>query len=235
MPTLSVHGLSGSGKALFFVFGFIFLFGLSHLKAQNAGNRPITPNDNLLSFQVNDDGSATFRLYAPDAKKVELGGDVRAEKTEQAGNGVWVMTTAPNITPSAYRYFFMVDGLKVNDPKNPMVADFRPMVEIVPKGETLFWQKKDVPHGLMSVVYYESTVTNSTRRMFVWSPPGYFANNKSLPVLYLLHGGGDNDTNWPGQGKAGWSLGQYASNPRLVYKKYVWRHDLSYFAQKIFK
>ncbi|HYQ56199.1 MAG TPA: alpha/beta hydrolase-fold protein, partial [Draconibacterium sp.] len=72
--------------------------------------------------------------------------------------------------------------------------------------ETLFWQKKDVPHGLMSIVYYESDATSSTRRMFVWTPPGYFGNTKKLPVLYLIHGGGDNDTNWPGQGKAGWLL-----------------------------
>jgi enterochelin esterase family protein len=179
-----------------------------HLDAQNFGtrNRIPTPNDSLISFEVNNDGRATFRLYAPDAKKVELGGDVKAEKIEKADNGVWTMTTAPNINPSAYRYFFMVDGMKVNDPKNPMVADFRPMVDFVPKGDTLFWQKKAVPHGLLSIVYYESAATKTTRRMYVWTPPGYFSGNKKLPVLYLMHGGGDNDTNWPGQGKAGWIL-----------------------------
>lgn len=66
---------------------------------------------------MNDNGSATFRLYAPDAKKVELAGDVRAEKIEKADNGVWTMTTASNINPSAYRYYFNVDGMRVNDPK----------------------------------------------------------------------------------------------------------------------
>jgi len=196
----------------------VSLICFSHLDAQNFRNRnrTPTPNDNLVSFEVNDDGSATFRLYAPNAKKVELGGDIRAEKTERADNGVWTMTTAPNIDPSAYRYFFNVDGMKVNDPKNPMVADFRPMVELVPKGETLFWQKKDVPHGLMSIVYYESKATNSTRRMFVWTPPGYFFNNEKLPVLYLMHGGGDNDSNWPGQGKAGWILDNLFAEGKIV-------------------
>lgn len=197
-------GISGKlNRAILVLFAVI---SFSQLNAQNFRNRPKTPNDDLVSFKVNDDGSATFRLYAPDAKKVELGGDVRAEKIEKAENGVWTMTTAPNIDPSAYRYFFMVDGMKVNDPKNPMVPDFRPMVELVPKGDTLFWQKKDVQHGLMSIVYYESDATHSTRRMFVWTPPDYFKGNEKLPVLYLLHGGGDNDTNWPGQGKAGWIL-----------------------------
>jgi len=197
---------------------FVCLFCFSQLEAQNFWNRnrTPTPNDSLVSFQVNDDGSATFRLYAPEAKKVELGGDVRAEKIERADNGVWTMTTASNINPSAYRYYFRVDGMKLNDPKNPMVADFRPMVELVPKGDTLFWQKKDVPHGLMSIVYYESAATKSTRRMFVWTPPGYFSNNEKLPVLYLMHGGGDNDTNWPGQGKAGWILDNLFAEGKIV-------------------
>jgi len=188
------------------LFSFLFLFVFSNMSAQNFGNQPKTPNDDLVNFEVNDDGSATLRLYAPNATKVELGGDIRAEKIEKEANGIWIMTTAPNIDPSAYRYYFLVDGMKVNDPKNPMVADFRPMVEVVPKGETLFWQKKDVPHGLMSIVHYDSDATNSTRRMYVWTPPEYFSNDEKLPVLYLMHGGGDNDTNWPGQGKAGWIL-----------------------------
>jgi len=62
--------------------------------------------------------------------------------------------------------------------------------------------KKAVPHGLLSIVYYESAATKTTRRMYVWTPPGYIPNGKKLPVLYLMHGAGDNDTNWPMQGKA---------------------------------
>jgi enterochelin esterase family protein len=193
-----------------------FLFFYFQAGAQNFRSGPPTPNDGLVSFQVNDDGSATFRLYAPDAKSVELAGDIRAEKAERADNGVWTMTTTPKIPASVYRYFFKVDGMRVNDPKNQMVADFRPMVEIVPKGESLFWQKKNVPHGTMSIVYYDSNVTNSTRRMFVWTPPGYFSNSAKLPVLYLMHGGGDNDTNWPGQGKAGWILDNLFSEGKIV-------------------
>lgn len=208
--------LNYRSRIRYILLGTVFSCVISSVHAQNFRNRPKTPNDGLVSFQVNDDSSAIFRLYAPDANKVTLGGDVSAEKIEKADNGVWTMTTATGINPSAYRYYFMVDGMKVNDPKNPMVPDFRPMVEIVPNGETLFWQKKDVPHGLMSIVYYESDATNSTRRMFVWTPPGYFADNKKLPVLYLLHGGGDNDTNWPGQGKAGWIMDNLYAEGKIV-------------------
>ena len=189
-----------------------------HLDAQNfrTRNRIPTPNDSLVSFVVNNDGSATLRLYAPDAKSVELSGDLKAEKIERANNGVWTMTTAPHMNPSAYRYYFTVDGMKVNDPKNPMVADCRPMVDLVPKGDTLFWQMKSVPHGLLSIVYYESAATKTTRRMYVWTPPGYISNGKKLPVLYLMHGAGDNDTNWPLQGKAGWILDNLFAEKKIV-------------------
>src|SRR5687768_10083338 len=110
------------------------------------------PTVNYIPFEVNDDSSATFRLHAPDAKSVTVGGDLKGVKSERSADGVWTVTTAPHVNPSAYRYFFLVDGMKVNDPKNPMVPDFRPMVEVVPKNQTLFWQKKEVPHGLMSIV-----------------------------------------------------------------------------------
>lgn len=175
-----------------------------------------TPTVKYINFEVNDDSSAVFRLYAPDAKSVTLGGDLKGVKSEKSDDGIWAITTAPHTNPSAYRYFFMVDGMKVNDPKNPMVADFRPMVELVPKNQTLFWQQKNVPHGLLSIVYYYSKATNSTRRMYVWTPPNYFSDNKKLPVLYLLHGGGDNDTNWPGQGKAGWILDNLFAENKIV-------------------
>lgn len=169
-----------------------------------------------VSFEVNDDSSATFRLLAPDAKSVTVGGDLRGAKSVRLNDSMWTVTTAPGLNPSAYRYFFLVDGMKVNDPMNPMVPDFRPMVEVVPKTQTLFWQQKEVPHGLISIVTYESKATKSTRRMHVWTPPGYFAGTQKLPVLYLLHGGGDNDTNWPGQGKAGWILDNLFAEKKIV-------------------
>jgi enterochelin esterase family protein len=188
-----------------FLCALLFVAGTVSLTAQPQRRQP-TPNDTLTAFTVNPDGSATFRLYAPQAKEVRLSGDIGGKTTEKSDNGVWTITTAPDVPLGAYRYFFIVDGLRVNDPKNPMMADFRPTVDIVPAGANLFWQKRDVPHGMTTIAYYESDATKTTRRMFVWTPPGYFAGNEMLPVLYLMHGGGDNDTNWPGLGKAGWIL-----------------------------
>jgi enterochelin esterase-like enzyme len=211
--------LKSAGNLSRFLLALVGVFCFFYADAQNLPARPPrtpTPNDDLVSFEVNDDQSATLRLYAPNAKAVELGGDLKAVKIDRADNGVWTMVTAPHYDPSAYRYYFLVDGLKVNDPKNLMVADFRPTVDIVPKGDSLFWQRKTVPHGLLSIVYYESAATKTTRRMYVWTPPGYIANGKKLPVLYLMHGAGDNDTNWPMQGKAGWILDNLFAEKKIV-------------------
>lgn len=194
----------------------LFLFTCLSWVLPCQAQQTTTPTVNYIPFEINGDSSAIFRLYAPDAKSVTLGGDLKGVKSEKSNDGIWTITTAPHLNPSAYRYFFMVDGMKVNDPKNPMVADFRPMIELVPKNQMLFWQQKDVLHGMMSIVYYASKATNSTRRMFVWTPPGYMAGNRKLPVLYLLHGGGDNDTNWPGQGKANWILDNLFAEGKIV-------------------
>ena len=170
-------------------------------------SRPVqAPAPEYDNFEVMPDMSAVFRLYAPQADTVILAGDVRGISCSRSEDGVWSIRTASGINPGMYRYYFLVDGVKVNDPENPMVADFRPMAEIVPDGADLFWQCRDVPHGAISMVYYNSTATGTLRRMMVWTPAGYTVSGKKLPVLYLLHGGGDNDTNWPGQGRAGWIL-----------------------------
>jgi enterochelin esterase family protein len=168
--------------------------------------RQLTPNDTLTAFTVNPDGSATFRFYAPNAGEVRLGGEIEGKTVGKSADGVWTMTTAPNARPDVYRYFFIVDGAKVYDPKNPIMADFHPTVDVVRPGSDLFWQKRDVPHGMVTIANYKSDATKTERRLRVWTPPGYFTGNEMLPVLYLLHGGGDNDTYWTESGKAGWIL-----------------------------
>ena len=166
------------------------------------GQRTPTPNDTLKSVRVNPDGSVTFSIYAPNANSVSLSGDVWGPGPfQKAENGVW-SATIQNMNPGAVRYAFNVDGLQVFDPKYSRLGEIRPVAKI-DKGEDQFWSQKDVPHGAVSVIYYKSSTTGTTRRMHVWTPAGYTAKGKKLPVFYLIHGGGDNDASWPGVGCAG--------------------------------
>ena len=155
---------------------------------------------NYQSVKVEEGGNVTFSIYAPNASSVKLGGDLTAGEFTKDENGVW-SGTATGVEPGSYRYTFNVDGLTVVDPRYPMSRDIMPLTEVYPDG--MFWQIKDVPHGLMSSVYYHSTTMNAERRMHVWTPAGYVMSTEKLPVFYLVHGGGDNDSGWPQIGCAG--------------------------------
>ncbi len=150
-----------------------------------------TPNDDLVSFEVNDDGSATFRLYAPDAEKVKLGDDIRAEKIEKADNGVCTMTTAPNIAPSAYRYFFNVDTERIGAYGHSAGAHLALMLAMVPKTAGLEgdggW---DEYSSRVNVAAAGSPPTelgrNTPMSKKEWWPTGYIAADH--PPLFLIQG-----------------------------------------------
>ena len=170
----------------------------------------------IVSPQVNEDYTVTFRLKAPKAVKVEVTGDflpregtdpalvpVKAEMTET--DGVWEYTTAP-LASEIYSYSFIVDGLKVIDPQNSYsvrnVANLSSIV-IVGGGRGDLYMAADVPHGTVSKLWYESPTLKMTRRMTVYTPAGYEQNKKQkYPVLYLLHGAGGDEDAWQEIGRA---------------------------------
>ncbi|WP_346863496.1 alpha/beta hydrolase-fold protein [uncultured Draconibacterium sp.] len=170
-------------------------------------NRTPTPNDTLKSTRVLANGDVVFSIYAPEAESVTLGGDIVpwGQKVEsvKAENGVWTMVI-PKAAAGTYRYHFMVDGLKVYDPKAPDAYKTSALIDVTPDGENEFFAlRKDIPHGAVSAIQYFSTSTKTMRNMQVWTPPGYNAKNNKLPVFYLIHGGGDSELAWPGVGRAG--------------------------------
>ena len=72
----------------------------------------------------------------------------------------------------------------------------------IPEEGVDFYTVKDVSHGALSSKYYFSKVTNSWRRLFVYTPPDYNENiNEKYPVVYIQHGGGEDETGWAVQGK----------------------------------
>lgn len=161
-----------------------------------------TPNDTLKSVRQMTDGSAVFSIYAPQAQKVSVAGDIFSmnPKTEKADNGVWTITI-PDVQAGAFRYHFVVDGVNVYDPIAPEAKETS-AVAIIGQGDE-FFRMKDVPHGAIAQRYYYSKNLKTTRRLHVWTPAGYEKSSESLPVLYLIHGGGDTDNAWSGVGCAG--------------------------------
>lgn len=163
---------------------------------------------NVVSPQVNEDNSVTFRLHAPKAVRVQVTGDFLpadpsyevpqlADLTEN--NGIWEYTTRP-LASELYSYSFIVDGLKILDPSNVYInRDVASVtnIMIVGGGQGDLYKVNDVPHGSITKVWYDSPSLGLKRRMTVYTPAGYEQNKKQkYPVFYLLHGAGGDEDAW---------------------------------------
>ena len=185
---------------------------------QNAPAPPAPPRavgpqgPNVASPETMPDRHIVFRILAPQAKNVglsasDLSGLANASATFARGdNGVWEATIGP-IDPGAYRYTFMVDGVRVMDPHNPAVSESNTnswSLVYVPGAEFMDTQK--VPHGAVASVTYYSTALGRHRRMHIYTPPGYENGTDKYPVFYLLHGAMDCDDAWTSVGRAGFIM-----------------------------
>jgi enterochelin esterase-like enzyme len=189
---------------------------LLSLAAFQAGDdsKPASSNVRNADYpRVHDDGRVTFRFTAPGAKQVQLqpgGADNGLGKgpidmtAHDAGKGIWTITLPPAV-PGFHYYWFLVDGIAVNDPGSETYFGWARQtsgIEIPEKGAD-FYEPRDVPHGEVRVRWYRSKTTGAWRRAYVYTPPGYDRDlNARYPVLYLQHGAGENETSWTKQGRA---------------------------------
>jgi enterochelin esterase family protein len=175
--------------------------------AQAPAPRPRRVQDTLTSPVIGADGRVSFRLFAPKATEVFVRTEGPAPFANQplvrGDSGVWGVTA--QVPPDLYIYWYEVDGVPVVDPKNnrPRVnmSTVRSLLD-VPGSASEFFAEKAVPHGQVAAIHYQSTALGVPRRMHVYTPPGYTTGSTRYPVLYLLHGAGDNDQSWLMAGRA---------------------------------
>ena len=150
---------------------------------------------------VYPDHRVAFRIAAPDAQKVQvrLGG---AHDMTRGSDGLWTVTIPPQVVGFHY-YSIVVDGAVMADPATRTFFGSgwdNSGIEI-PEADADYYSAKDVPHGEVRQRWYFSKVTGKWRRCFVYTPPDYEANTRTrYPVLYLLHGWGENEQGWNTQG-----------------------------------
>ena len=156
----------------------------------------------IVSPQVNDDHTVTFRVKAPKAKSVKILADWEqnnGQATMKKGkDGVWEYTT-PQLASEMFTYRFDIDGVLGIDPVNPFTRrDVGNIFSIfyVGGGAADEYLVKDVDHGQVRTVWYHSNTANADRRMNVYLPAGYGKTDKKYPVFYLLHGSGGDETAW---------------------------------------
>jgi enterochelin esterase family protein len=169
----------------------------------------IFANHPLVSPEIHDDGTVTFRVQAPDANDITIAGSwitdsSGAHRMNKINDSIWSHTTAA-LKPDMYRYSLNVDGLRAIDPSNAhVIRDVASIsnVFIVEGQSSDPYRVNKVPHGTVSFRWYYSPGTGKNRRISVYTPAGYEQNRDSYPVLYLLHGIGGDEEAWLGSGRA---------------------------------
>ena len=170
--------------------------------------------------QVNSQGYARFRIYAPnaDSVRVSLGlGGQGGTKLIKADSGYFIGTTAGPMDEGFHYYRVNVDGATFNDPGTGFFYGsqrWESGIEIPSKDQDMY-ALKDVPHGNMQHIIFPSKSTNTHRAAVVYTPPGYEKGNTKYPVLYLQHGWGENETSWAVQGKTNLIMDNMIASGRI--------------------
>lgn len=160
----------------------------------------------VVSPEVQPGGKITFRIQAPKASEVALLGEWAPGKREpmtKDERGVWTVTLT--LKPNIYWYLFSVDGVSTVDPRNGRVKtgnSTQSYVEVLGE-EPSFHAVRNVPHGEVAIRTYYAKALETTRRVYIYKPPAYDQDKAATyPVLYLLHGSGDDESGWTAFGRA---------------------------------
>jgi len=208
MKTITKTNISKIRKTVSILLCMLLISGLK----TSAQNMPQSRIPRIVSPEIAGNNSVTFSIYAPGADSVELNGSWMStgenKKMTRDERGVWSVIIGP-LEPSMYNYNMILNGVSIIDPANPIIlrdVTRHSNILIIPgKGSEMF-EVNDVPHGTLSKVWFDSPSLGITRRMTIYTPPGYEDSREKYPVLYLLHGGGGDEDAWTILGRANYIL-----------------------------
>ena len=152
--------------------------------------------------QILPDNRVVFRIKAPEAQKVQIDLGKKYDMARDTG-GYWIVTT-DSIGEGFHYYSLLIDGVALADPASETFYGMGRMASgiEIPFAGGSYYAVKNVSHGEVRIKRYYSTVSNSWRKFYIYTPPGYDnSTNEKYPVLYLLHGGGEDERGWATQGK----------------------------------
>ena len=186
-------------------------------KISNVG-RPAETNVRSAKYpQILPDGRAIFRIKALEAQKVQLDFGKKYDMVKNS-DGVWEVTT-DSLSEGIHYYSLIIDGVAVADPASESFYGMGRMAsgfEVPFKGDS-YYEEKNVPHGDIRIKRYYSGVTNSWRNFYMYTPPGYDENSgMKYPVLYIMHGGGEDQRGWATQGKTDLILDNLIAGKKAV-------------------
>lgn len=153
--------------------------------------------------RIEADSRVTFRFNAPNVRKVQVSIANVPFDMVKGPDSVWTYTSEPQ-DKGYHNYWMIVDGAIVVDPATNAFMGYGRMCNgfEIPDPDGGFYELKDVPHGNVLIKNYYSTVAKSWRHIFVYTPPDYEKNSSArYPVLYLQHGGGEDERVWIEMGR----------------------------------
>jgi enterochelin esterase family protein len=193
-------------KQILFALVFSIFTGFTSFAQQALWGAP-----GIVSPEVKDNNTVTFRYQAPNAKVVQITGDWMptqgwthgSEPMNKDDKGVWSYTTAA-LPSDLYSYSFIVDSLTTTDPNNVyFIRDVATVTNVflVNGDKGNLYKVNKVPHGTVSRRWYDSPGNGATRRVTIYTPSGYETSKEKYPVLYLLHGMGGDEEAWIALGR----------------------------------
>jgi enterochelin esterase-like enzyme len=202
------RSLARRGAATLAALALILVPGLACAQTGGASSPAASNVPGAGSPRIYPDRRVSFELLAPGAHSVEVaGGDGLGHgpfPMTRSADGFWRVTLPP-VVPGFHYYWFVLDGVAVDDPGSKTYFGYGKEVSglEVPDPQGGFYALKAVPHGEVREHWYWSRVTGAWRRALVYTPPGYDANpTRRYPVLILQHGYGEDETGWTRQGRA---------------------------------
>lgn len=152
--------------------------------------------------QILPDNRVKFRIKAPEAQKIQVDLHKKYDMVKNI-DGIWEVIT-DSVSEGFHYYSLIIDGVAIADPSSETFYGMGRMASgiEIPYRTTDFCEIKNVPHGEIRIKRYFSKITNSWRTFYLYTPPGYDQNlTEKYPVLYILHGGGEDQRGWAQQGK----------------------------------
>lgn len=147
---------------------------------------------------------AMFRVVARTAQNVQI--DLSGKKYDMTKDtaGVWTCTSDPQVVGFHY-YAVLIDGVAVMDRNTEAFfgSNWESSGIEIPEGPEGDYYRfnKNIPHGQVRSIYYWSEINGMERHINVYVPAEYEQNpDKKYPVLYLVHGWGEDENGWSNQG-----------------------------------
>ena len=183
---------------------------------------PAQNSNRILSPEIQSDNSVIFRIKAPGASSVQVVGtfalDFKPVSMVKKDSNIFEAKIGP-LASDMYEYRFILDSALMLDPNNNAVTRDGSIVEnrlLVPGKLADVIASQNVPHGNVTAVWYQSPTLGTTRRMYVYTPPGYENAKGKYPVMYLLHGGGGDEDGWISRGRANYIIDNLIASKQAV-------------------